>query len=232
MEEGEEKYDDIGDLKTYVYYPPEADPYVHAPDSKPPEVFIDTLRSEVSREYCQVAQNPELGFHFHTGRRLAAMLEYKDHWLEGLPEEAIEPFAGTGNPFKLGDIGSAEKVVDAGSGAGLDCIIASKMAGEGGEIIGVDMTQEMVEKARSNAKATGVNNVTFHQGLFEQLPVEDGWADVVMSNESLNLAADKDEMFNELNRVLKPGGSLQVADILVDKPIPDEAKRNIDLWTG
>jgi ubiquinone/menaquinone biosynthesis C-methylase UbiE len=130
------------------------------------------------------------------------------------------------------DIGPAEKVVDAGSGAGLDCIIASKMAGGEGEIVGVDMTQEMVEKARGNAKATGVSNVTFHQGLFEQLPVNDEWADVVISNGSLNLAADKDEMFNELNRVLKPGGRLQVADILVDKPIPDEAKRNIDLWTG
>ena len=232
MEEGEEKYDDIGDLKTYVYYPPEPDPYVHSPDSKPPEVFIDTLRSEVSREYCQVAQNPELGFHFHTGRRPAAMLEYKDQWLEGLSEEAIESFAGTGNPFISGDIAEAEKVVDAGCGAGLDCIIAAKMAGGDGEIIGGDMTQEMVEKARTTAESTGVKNVSFHQGLFEELPVQDEWADVVISNGAINLAADKDEMFRELMRVLKPGGRLQVADILVDKPIPDAAKRNIDLWTG
>jgi len=232
VEEGEENYDDIGDLKTYVYYPPEPDAYVHSPDSKPPELFIGTLRTEVSREYCQVAQNPEQGFHFHTGWLLADMLEYQDERLEGLTEEAIESFAGTGNPFKLGDIDAAEKVVDAGCGAGLDCIIASKMAGVEGEIIGVDMTLEMVEKAQTNAQATGVKNISFHKCLFEELPVEEGWADVVISNGAMNLAADKDEAFCELMRVLKPGGRLQIADILVDKTIPDAAKRNIDLRTG
>jgi len=232
VEEGVEEYDDIGSIKTYVHYPPEPEPFVLSPDSKLPAMFIDTLRSEVSKEYCQVAQNPELGFHFHTGRRLTALLEYKDHWLEGLPEEAIESFAGTGNPFMLGDIRPDERVVDAGCGAGLDCIIAAKMAGPGGEIIGIDMTQEMVDKAINNAKATGVTNVSFQQGLFEELPVEDGWADVVISNGAINLAPDKDEIFSEMHRVLKPGGRLQVADILVDKPIPDSAKRNIDLWTG
>lgn len=232
VEEGEEKYEDIGDIKTYLYYPPEPEIFVLPPDSKPPAVFIDTLRSEVSKEYCQVAQNPELGFHFHTGRRLAALLEYQDHWLEGLPEEAIESFAGTGNPFMLGEILPAERVVDAGCGAGLDCIIAAKMAGADGEIIGIDMTQEMVDKAKTNATATGIKNVSFHQGIFEELPVEDGWADVVISNGSVNLAPDKDEVFKEFNRVLKPGGRLQMADILVDKPIPESAKRNIDLWTG
>jgi len=159
-------------------------------------------------------------------------LEYQDHWLEGLPEGTIESFAGTGNPFMLGDINPAEKVVDAGCGAGLDCIIAAKMAGPDGEIIGVDMTQEMADKAKKNAEATGVKNASFHQGLFEELPVEDGWADVVISNGAINLAPDKDEIFTEMNRILKPGGRLQIADILVDKPIPESAKRNIDLWTG
>lgn len=232
VDEGLEEYDDIGSIKTYVHYPPEPEPFVLSPDAKPPAVFIDTLRSEVSKEYCQVAQNPELGFHFHTGRRLTALLEYQDHWLEGLPEEAIESFAGTGNPFMLGDILPDERVVDAGCGAGLDCITAAKMAGPGGEIIGIDMTQEMVDKAINNAKVTGVTNASFQQGLFEELPVKDGWADVVISNGAINLAPDKNEIFREMNRVLKPGGRLQVADILVDKPIPDSAKRNIDLWTG
>ena len=106
------------------------------------------------------------------------------------------------------------------------------MAGVDGEVIGVDMTQEMIDKALNNAKATGCKNVSFHRGIFEELPVEDGWADVVISNGSINLAPDKDEIFRELNRVLKPGGRLQIADILVDKPIPDSAKRNIALWTG
>ena len=104
MEEREEQYDDIGDIKSCVYYPPAPEPFVLSSNSKPPAVFIDTLRSEVSKEYCQVAQNPELGFHFHTGRRLTTLLEYQDHWLEGLPEEAIESFADTGNPFRLGII--------------------------------------------------------------------------------------------------------------------------------
>ena len=132
----------------------------------------------------------------------------------------------------MGDICPAEKVVDAGCGAGLDCLIAAKMTGAEGEVIGVDMTQEMIDKARSNAQATGFKNVSFNQGIFEELPVADGWADVVISNGSINLAPDKDEVFREFNRVLKPGGRLQVADILVDKPIPESAKRNIDLWTG
>ena len=232
MEEREEQYDDIGDIKTFVYYPPAPEPFVLSSNSKPPAVLIDTLRSEVPKEYCQVAQNPELGFHFHTGRRLATLLEYQGHWLEGLSEEAIESFAGTGNPFRLGDILPGEKVVDTGCGAGLDCIIAAKMAGADGEIIGVDMTQEMADKAQSNVAATGVKNVTIKQGISEELPVDGRWADVVISNGAINLAPDKDDIFGEVNRVLKPGGRLQVADILVDKPIPEGARRNIDLWTG
>ncbi len=230
--EGEESYDDIGTIKTYVHYPPKPGPYVPSPDAKPPSIFIDTLREEVSREYAGVALNPELGFHFHTGRTLTAKLDYKDEWLEGLPEEAIESFAGTGSPFDLGRLNSNQKVVDAGCGAGLDCLIAAKMVGSGGEVIGVDMTKEMIDKASTNARAAGVKNVIFKQGVFEELPVEDQWADVVISNGSINLAPDKDAVFRELNRVLKPGGRVQIADILVEKPIPDSARRNIDLWTG
>lgn len=160
------------------------------------------------------------------------MLEYQDHWLEGLPEETIESFAGTGSPFSLGDVLPGEKVVDTGCGAGLDCIIAAKMAGADGEIIGVDMTQEMVDKAQSNVAATAVKNVTIKQGISQELPVDDGWADVIISNGAINLAPNKDDIFRELNRVLKPGGRLQVADILVDKLIPEGARRNIGLWTG
>ncbi len=123
-------------------------------------------------------------------------------------------------------------MVDAGCGAGLDCLIAANMVGSEGEVIGVDMTKEMIDKASNNAQAIGVKNVSFKQGVFEALPVEDGWADVVISNGSINLAPDKVEVFRELNRVLKPGGRLQIADILVERPIPDSAKRNIELWTG
>ena len=232
VEEGQKTSDDIGTIKTYVYYSPPPEPYVASPGARLPLIFVETLRSEVSQEYAQVAQNPEQGFHFHTGRRLTRLLEYRDEWLEGLPEEAIESFAGTGNPFNLGELQPGGRVVDAGCGAGLDCLIAAKMVGGAGVVVGVDMTREMIEKASGSAWATGAQNVSFRQGLLEELPVEDGWADVVISNGAINLAPDKDHAFRELNRVLKPGGWLQVADILVEKPIPDGAKLNIDLWAG
>jgi 2-polyprenyl-3-methyl-5-hydroxy-6-metoxy-1,4-benzoquinol methylase len=232
VERGEETYDEIGTLGTYIYYPPEPEPYVPGPSAKAPQIFIETLRSEVAHEYAQVAQYPELGFHFHTGRRLAGMLEYKDEWLDGFPEPAIESFAGTGNPFSLGVLNPGERVLDAGCGAGLDCLIASRMVGPGGEVIGVDMTSEMLEKAQKSALAVGAKNLFFKLGFIEDLPVPDGWADVIISNGAINLAPDKEAVFRDLHRVLKPGGRLQIADILVKKPIPDSAKRNIDLWAG
>ena len=149
------------------------------------------------------------------------------------PKRLLSPYAGTtGNPFSFGERRPSNRVVDAGCGAGLDSLIAANMMGRGGEVIGVDMTKEMIDKASSNAQAIGAKNISFRQGVIEDLPVEDEWADVVISNGAINLAPDKDEVFRELNRVLKPGGWLQIADILVEKPIPDSAKRNIDLWTG
>ena len=232
VEPGEETYDDIGAIKTYVYYPPDPEPYVPSPDAKPPSIFIDTLRSEVAQEYAQVAQRPELGFHFHTGRRLTRMLEYRDEWLERLTEEAIEAFAGTGNPFSLGEIRSGSRVVDAGCGAGLDSLIAANMVGLEGQVIGIDMTEEMLDKAGTNVDAIGATNVSFKRGFIENLPVEDEWADVVISNGAMGLARDKDAVFRQLNRILNPGDLLQIADILVEKPIPDSAKREIELWTG
>jgi len=232
LEEGEETYDEIGTLKTYIYYPPEPEPFSVSVSPKMPLIFIETLRSEVSQEYAQVASYPELGFHFHTGRRLANLLEYQDAWLEGFPEMVVESFAGTGNPFKLGSLNPGERVLDAGCGAGLDCLIAARMVGPQGEIIGVDMTEAMVEKARKNALTVGAKNVTFQQGFIEELPVPDEWVDVITSNGAINLAPDKDAVFREFFRVLKPGGRLQVADILVQKPVPDSAKHKIELWAG
>ena len=123
-------------------------------------------------------------------------------------------------------------MVDAGCGAGLDCLIAAKMVGGTGEVVGVDMTKEMIDKATSNARATKTGGVSFKQGVLEELPVEDGWADVVISNGAINLTPQKDQTFGELNRVLKPGGWLQIADILVEKPVPHDAKLNIELWAG
>jgi len=190
------------------------------------------LRHAIQDEYAEVARNPGQGFHFHTGRPLAALLGYEQAWLEGIPEATIESFAGTGNPFRLGKIGTGERVVDVGCGAGIDSLIAAKKVGAQGEVIGVDMTPAMLEKACGSASRAGLSNVEFRQGYGEALPVADGWADVVISNGVLNLMPDKAAALSEMARVLKPGGRLQIGDILVQKEVPQAAKDDIALWTG
>jgi len=197
-----------------------------------PKLDVNTLRQAIQEEYAEVAANPEKGFHFHTGRPLARMLEYADEWLEGLPESSIESFAGTGNPFSLGELRPGERVLDVGCGAGIDSMIAAKKVGPDGRVIGVDMTPSMLEKARQGAKEAGLRNVEFREGYAEALPIEDGWADVVISNGVLNLMPDKSAALDEMSRVLKPNGRLQIGDILVQKAVPESAKRKIDLWTG
>ena len=197
-----------------------------------PALDIGNLRQAIQEEYAEVAANPKKGFHFHTGRSLARTLEYQDEWLDGIPESSIESFAGTGNPFSLGELRPGKKVVDVGSGAGIDSLIAAKKVGPEGRVIGVDMTPSMLEKARQAAKETGLPNVEFREGYAESLPVEDEWADVVISNGVLNLMPDKAAALEEMARVLKPVGRLQVGDILVQKAVPESAKRKIDLWTG
>ena len=198
----------------------------------PVDVDLDVLRGAIRQEYETVARDPGRGFHFHTGRVLAAIVGYEDEWLEGIPEEAIERFAGTGNPFALGAIRPGERVVDIGCGAGIDSLIAAKMVGSEGRVIGVDMTPSMLETARTAADEAGFDNVEFREGLMEELPVEDGWADVVISNGVLTLTPNKPAALAEMNRLLAPGGRLQIADILVEKEVSAEAKQKIDLWTG
>ena len=149
-----------------------------------------------------------------------------------MPEPSIESFAGTGNPFSLGEIGVGERVVDVGCGAGIDSLIAAKMAGEAGQIVGVDMTPAMLEKAKGSAAAAKLLNVEFRSGYGESVPVPDAWADVVISNGALNLMPDKVAVLREMARVLKPNGRLQLGDILVAKEVPQGAKEDIDLWTG
>ena len=193
---------------------------------------LDELRRAIQDEYAVVAQDPEHGFHFHAGRPLAAMLGYDTAWLEGIPQPAIASFAGTGNPFSLGALQPGERVVDVGSGGGLDSLIAARMVGPKGHVVGVDMTPAMLNKARASAAMAGLHNVEFREGFGEALPVADGWADVVISNGVLNLLPDKDAGLREMARVLKPGGRLQIGDILVQKPVPQDAKEDIALWTG
>jgi SAM-dependent methyltransferase len=193
---------------------------------------VEALRRAIQDEYAAVARTPEQGFHFHTGRPLAQMLGYEETWLDGIPEGSLESFAGTGNPFRLGALQPGERVVDVGCGAGFDSLIAARMVGSAGQVVGVDMTPAMLEKARQGAVAAGLTNAEFRAGYAEALPAPDGWADVVISNGALNLVPDKAAALAEMARVLKPGGRLQIGDLLVQRAVPKSAKRQIHLWTG
>ena len=192
----------------------------------------DALRDEVRAKYREVAQSPRAEFHFHTGRVAAQRCRYDMTPVDELPDVAVESFAGVANPFELGDIRPGERVVDVGSGAGFDSLLAAKATGPSGQVIGVDMTPEMLAKSTDTARRLGFVNVEFREGLAEELPVEDDWADVVISNGVFNLCPDKQVVFEEVLRVLRPGGTLQFADIANGTPVPEEAMRDIDLWTG
>jgi SAM-dependent methyltransferase len=198
------------------------------------DLLVDpgALREQVRDKYREVAVDPGGSFHFHTGRDLARRLGYEADTVDALPDRAVESFAGVGNPFSLRRLTAGEKVVDVGSGGGFDSFIAAGQVGPGGQVVGIDMTTEMLAKARQTAEALGLGQVEFRGGLAEALPVEDGWADVVISNGVINLCADKQAVLAEIFRVLRPGGRLQFADIANGRPVPVEAMRDIDLWTG
>ncbi len=195
---------------------------------------VDTLelRSQIREKYREVALTPEKGFHFHVGRPLAEMLSYPMDLVDALPPRVVESFAGVNSPFSMGDLGPGETVVDVGSGAGFDAILAARMVGPTGHVVGVDMTPEMRDKARANARLVGVENVEFVDGLAEQLPLPSESVDVIISNGVINLCPDKPAVYRELIRVLRPGGRIQIADVVVQRPVPDDAKADIDLWTG
>ena len=185
-----------------------------------PSLDLGSLREAIKEEYSEVAANPQKGFHFHTGRPLAQMLEYAEEWLEGIPESSIESFAGTGNPFSLGELRLGERVVDVGCGAGIDSLIAAKKVGPDGRVIGVDMTPSMLEKARHAAHEAGLENVEFREGYAESLPVDEGWADVLISNGVLNLMPDKDTALQEMCRVLKSGAVCRSGTSWYRRPFP------------
>ena len=194
-------------------------------------VDANALREEVKAKYRAVALDPHGSYHFHTGRPLARRLGYDEAILDELPDRAVEAFAGVGNPFSLGAVKPGERVVDLGSGGGFDCFIAARQVGPQGRVVGIDMTEEMLGRSRAAAAALQLRNVEFRRGAIEDMPIDDGWADVVISNGVINLCADKRQVFTEIMRALKPGGRLQFADIATGKPVPEAAIRNIDLWT-
>ena len=196
-----------------------------------PPIDVDLLRSEIRKTYAAVSQEPEREFIFPTGRSWAEDLDYPTV-LGNIPDAAVESFAGVANPFSLGSLEAGARVLDVGSGAGTDSLVAAQMVGPTGSVTGIDMTPEMLEKSRAAAAQMGLGNVTFMEADAERLPFEDASFDVVISNGVIDLIPDKNAVFSEIFRVLVPGGRIQVADVTIQEPVSEEGKRNIDLWTG
>jgi SAM-dependent methyltransferase len=192
---------------------------------------VQLLKSEIRKTYASVSQEPERDFIFPTGRAWAEDLGYPEE-LAAVPDRAVESFAGVANPFSLGRLEPGERVLDIGSAAGPDSLVAAQMVGDEGHVTGIDMTPEMLAKARAAAAELGRTNVEFVESEAEQLPFPDAIFDVVISNGVVDLIPNKDAVFSEIVRVLKPGGRIQIADVTIQQPVSEEGKRNIDLWTG
>lgn len=196
-----------------------------------PEIDVDLLKSEIKKTYSSVSQEPSKDFVFPTGRAWAEDLGYPEE-LANVPDLAVESFAGVANPWQLGRLEPGERVLDLGSGAGTDSLVAAQMVGPGGSVTGIDMTPQMLAKARAAAAAMGASNVEFIEAEAERLPFAGASFDVVISNGVIDLVPDKDAVFAELHRVLAPGGRMQIADVTIQRPVSEEGRRNIDLWTG
>lgn len=194
-------------------------------------VDVGLLKSEIKKTYASVSQEPEKDFIFPTGRAWAEDLGYPDE-LSQVPDFVAESFAGVANPWSLGRLEPGARVLDLGSGAGMDSLIAALQVGPEGSVIGIDMTPEMIENARKGAAELGLNNVTFVEGEAETLPFDNSSVDVVISNGVIDLIPDKDAVFGEIYRVLVPGGHIQIADVTIQQPVSEEGRRKIDLWTG
>jgi SAM-dependent methyltransferase len=210
---------------------PNGDPEVEYGMSVDVGIDIGLLKSEIKKTYASVSQEPEKDFIFPTGRAWAEDLGYPEE-LSQVPDHIAGSFAGVANPFSLGRLESAERVLDLGSGAGTDSLVAALMVGEQGAVTGIDMTPEMVAKARAGAAELGLANVTFVGGEAEELPFGDASFDVLISNGVIDLIPDKDAVFSSIYRVLVPGGRIQVADVTIQQPVSEEGRRKIDLWTG
>jgi SAM-dependent methyltransferase len=194
-------------------------------------VDVDVLRHEIEKTYTDVSTEPGKDFLFPTGRVWAQDLGYPTE-LGNVPERTVESFAGVANPHALGRIEPGQVVLDLGCGAGTDLLIAAQLVGPTGRAIGIDMTQTMLDRARQSAREMGLANVELHQGLIESLPLPDESIDIVISNGVIDLVPDKDAVFAEIDRVLRPGGRLQVADVVIHTEVSEDARKRIDLWTG
>jgi arsenite methyltransferase len=195
-------------------------------------IDVETLKCEIKKTYAAVSEGPEKDFIFPTGRAWAADLGYPAELLARVPDSAVESFAGVANPFSLGPLAPGERVLDVGSGAGTDSLVAAQMVAPTGSVTGIDMTPEMLAKAREAAREMGQANVEFFEGEAEELPFGDATFDVVISNGVIDLIPDKEAVFAEILRVLEPGGRVQIADVTIQNPVSEAGRRNIDLWTG
>ena len=195
-------------------------------------VDVDVLRHEIEKTYTEVSTAPEHDFIFPTGRAWAQELGYPEPELDRVPEASAESFAGVANHWQHGGVQAGEVVLDLGCGAGTDLLIAAQMTGPSGRAIGIDMTTSMLDRARTSATAMGLANVELHESLIEELPLAAGSVDVVISNGVIDLVPDKDAVFAEIDRVLRPGGRLQLADVCIRHEVSEDARKRIDLWTG
>jgi arsenite methyltransferase len=195
------------------------------------ELDVELLKSEIKKTYSSVSDDPDRDFIFPTGRAWAEDLEYPAE-LANVPDSAVESFAGVANPWQLGRLAAGERVLDLGSGAGTDSLIAAQMIGDTGRVTGIDMTPKMLARARAAASEMGIDHAEFVEAEAEQLPFPDASFDVVISNGVIDLIPDKDAVFAELFRVLAPGGRIQIADVTIQNPVSEEGRRDIDLWTG
>lgn len=195
------------------------------------DIDVEVLKCEIKKTYATVSEEPAKDFIFPTGRGWALDLGYPADLLGAVPDAAAESFAGVANPFALGPLAPGERVLDIGSGAGTDSFVAAQMVGSAGSVTGMDMTPEMLAKARAAAAEMGAENVRFVEGEAERLPFGEEF-DVVISNGVIDLIPDKDGVYSEISRVLVPGGRIQIADVTILNPVSEEGRRNIDLWTG
>lgn len=199
----------------------------------PVDFDVSGLRAEIQSVYARVAASPDGEFHFHRGPEYAAArLGYDAAALAALPPDVTSSFAGIGNPHAIAAIPPGVVVLDIGCGAGTDLLLAARRTGPGGLAIGVDMTEAMRRRAAAGAAACGLTNVEVRDGDAMQLPVGDASVDVVISNGVLNLVPEKTRAIAEIARVLKRGGRVQIADIVIGEALPESALRDVDLWAG